>query len=69
MNQKQFIKLFEPGWIGSMELKNRLVMPPMGTNYASKDGSVTQRQIDYYEVKGRSWTCYRGDFLCRFSGG
>ncbi|MCJ7655530.1 MAG: hypothetical protein MUO97_09600, partial [Dehalococcoidia bacterium] len=23
-------------------------MPPMATNYALKDGSVTQRQIDYY---------------------
>jgi 2,4-dienoyl-CoA reductase-like NADH-dependent reductase (Old Yellow Enzyme family)/thioredoxin reductase len=51
MSQKQFPKLFEPGWIGSLELKNRLVMPPMGTNYALKDGTVTQRQIDYYEER------------------
>ncbi len=53
MNQKQFTKLFEPGRIGSLELKNRLVMPPMGTNYALKDGSVTQRQIDYYEERSK----------------
>jgi len=53
MSQKQFTKLFEPGRIGNMELKNRLVMPPMGTNYALKDGSVTQRQIDYYEERAK----------------
>ncbi len=53
MNHKQFTKLFEPGRIGSLELKNRLVMPPMATNYASKDGSVTQRQIDYYEERAK----------------
>jgi len=53
MSQKQFTKLFEPGRIGSLELKNRLVMPPMGTNYALKDGSVTQRQIDYYEERAK----------------
>jgi 2,4-dienoyl-CoA reductase-like NADH-dependent reductase (Old Yellow Enzyme family) len=51
--QKQFPKLFEPGRIGSLELKNRLVMPPMGTNYALKDGSVTQRQTDYYEERSK----------------
>ena len=53
MSQKQFPKLFEPGRIGSLELKNRLVMPPMATNYALKDGSVTQRQIDYYEERAK----------------
>lgn len=53
MSNKQFPKLFEPGWIGSLELKNRLVMPPMATNYASKDGSVTDRQIDYYEERSK----------------
>jgi 2,4-dienoyl-CoA reductase-like NADH-dependent reductase (Old Yellow Enzyme family)/thioredoxin reductase len=53
VDNKQFQKLFDPGCIGTMELKNRLVMPPMGTNYALKDGSVTQRQIDYYEERAR----------------
>ncbi|MCJ7655137.1 MAG: FAD-dependent oxidoreductase, partial [Dehalococcoidia bacterium] len=48
-----FPKLFQPGRIGSLELKNRLVMPPMATNYALKDGSVTQRQIDYYEERAK----------------
>ncbi|UCH52166.1 MAG: hypothetical protein JSV54_07820, partial [Chloroflexota bacterium] len=43
MNNKQFPKLFQPGHIGKLELKNRLVMPPMATNYALKDGTVTDR--------------------------
>ncbi len=53
MEHKHFPKLFEPGRIGSLELKNRLVMPPMATNYASKDGQVTERQIDYYEERAK----------------
>jgi 2,4-dienoyl-CoA reductase-like NADH-dependent reductase (Old Yellow Enzyme family) len=53
VDNKQFQKLFGPGRIGTMELKNRLVMPPMGTNYALKDGSVTQRQMDYYEERAK----------------
>ncbi|MHA1645726.1 MAG: oxidoreductase [Candidatus Freyarchaeota archaeon] len=46
-------KLFEPVSIGEMELRNRLVMPPMGTNFAAEDGSVTQRQINYYRERAR----------------
>lgn len=46
-------KLFEPVNIGSMKLRNRLVMPPMGTNFSAEDGSVTQRAIDYYRERAR----------------
>jgi len=53
MNHVHFPKLFEPGRIGSLELKNRLVMPPMATNYASKDGQVTERQIEYYVERAK----------------
>ncbi len=53
MSQKQFERLFQPGRIGSMEVKNRLVMPPMATSYSLKDGSVTDRQIDYYEERAK----------------
>ncbi|MEM2959682.1 MAG: hypothetical protein QW261_15380, partial [Candidatus Jordarchaeaceae archaeon] len=47
------MKLFEPVTIGNMVLRNRLVMPPMGTNFAAEDGSVTQRIIDYYRERAR----------------
>ena len=50
------MKLLEPIQIGSMELRNRIVMPPMGTNFANENGVVTQRLIDYYveRAKGRA---------------
>lgn len=50
---QKFDRLFEPGHIGSMMIKNRLVMPAMGTRYALDKGYVSQRQIDYYEARGR----------------
>jgi 2,4-dienoyl-CoA reductase-like NADH-dependent reductase (Old Yellow Enzyme family)/thioredoxin reductase len=45
--------LFRPLKIRSMELKNRVVMAPMVTNYATKDGAVTGRLIDY--IVARAW--------------
>ncbi|MCX6000525.1 MAG: hypothetical protein NTU41_13335 [Chloroflexi bacterium] len=36
-----FPRLFEATRIGRMELRNCVVMPPMGTNMATVDGSVT----------------------------
>jgi len=46
-------RLWEPFRIGRMELKNRVVMPPMVTRYASDDGFVTERTMDYYEARAR----------------
>ena len=53
MNESPFKKLFEPFRIGQMELKNRLVMPPLGTGYAADQGYVSQRLIDYHEARAR----------------
>jgi 2,4-dienoyl-CoA reductase-like NADH-dependent reductase (Old Yellow Enzyme family)/thioredoxin reductase len=52
----QFKKIFEPASIGQMKLKNRIVMPPMGTNYAEAGGAVSQRMLDYYEARARGGT-------------
>jgi 2,4-dienoyl-CoA reductase-like NADH-dependent reductase (Old Yellow Enzyme family)/thioredoxin reductase len=49
----RFKKVFEPTNIGRMKLKNRIVMPPMGTNYAEAGGAVSQRMLDYYEARAR----------------
>jgi len=46
-------KLFEPIKIGIMELKNRIVMPPMGTNFASDDGFVTKRLVNYHVERAK----------------
>jgi 2,4-dienoyl-CoA reductase-like NADH-dependent reductase (Old Yellow Enzyme family)/thioredoxin reductase len=45
--------LFSPITIKNMRLKNRIVMPPMGTRYATFGGAVTQRLIDYYVERAR----------------
>jgi 2,4-dienoyl-CoA reductase-like NADH-dependent reductase (Old Yellow Enzyme family)/thioredoxin reductase len=46
--KEKFEILFSPFAIKSLVLKNRLVMPPMGTSYATSFGSVTPRFISYH---------------------
>jgi hypothetical protein len=36
-------ELFQPGCIGEVTFKNRIAMPPMGTNLVSEDSQVTDR--------------------------
>ncbi len=50
---KNLPKLFSPIRIGAMELKNRIVMAPMATDYANEDGTMSQRLIDYHEARAR----------------
>jgi len=45
--------LFEPIRIGAMELRNRLVMSPMETQYGAPGGIPTQRTIDYYVERAK----------------
>jgi len=56
MTAVRFKKIFEPTNIGQMRLKNRIVMPPMGTSYAEAGGAVSQRMLDYYEARARGGT-------------
>ena len=50
-----FPMLLKPGTIGPWNLPNRIVMAPMGTLNADKDGFVTDRTIRFYveQAKGR----------------
>ena len=41
-------KLFEPGRIGGLTIRNRAVMSPMGTDLADIRGNATPRLIAYY---------------------
>jgi len=50
---KTLTKLFSPIRIAALEVKNRIVMPPMHTGFGGADGSVTQRIIDYYEARAK----------------
>jgi 2,4-dienoyl-CoA reductase-like NADH-dependent reductase (Old Yellow Enzyme family)/thioredoxin reductase len=45
-----FDTLFEKGTIGRMEIKNRIVLPPMVRNYATESGEITQRILAHYEA-------------------
>jgi NAD(H)-dependent 7beta-hydroxy-3-oxo-delta4-cholenoic acid oxidoreductase len=50
---RPLVKLFTPIKIGSMEVKNRIVMAPMTTNWAPDDGTISQKMIDYWEVRAK----------------
>lgn len=52
----KYSHLFEKGKIGSLELKNRVVMPAMGTSLAGPNGEVTDHQIAYYEERAKGGT-------------
>ncbi|MFW5867878.1 MAG: FAD-dependent oxidoreductase [Armatimonadota bacterium] len=43
--------LFSPGSIGTLETPNRIVMAPMGTNYADDTHRVTDRLIAYHVAR------------------
>lgn len=53
MSDLQFNKLFEPGRIGQITVKNRIAMAPMGTNLCDEKGRVNERIIDYYAERAR----------------
>src|ERR1039457_4471425 len=45
--------LQQPGMIGPLRLKNRVIMGPMGTNYGTTDGFSTERDKLYYAERAR----------------
>ena len=45
-------RLFEPARIGSLLLPNRLIMAPMESNLANRDGTVSDTQMEYYRCRG-----------------
>ncbi|WP_413524592.1 FAD-dependent oxidoreductase [Carnobacterium divergens] len=48
--------IFEPLTVKRMTLKNRVIMPPMGTNFANMDGSFNNEHITYYEQRAKGGT-------------
>jgi 2,4-dienoyl-CoA reductase-like NADH-dependent reductase (Old Yellow Enzyme family)/thioredoxin reductase len=48
--QTRFPRLLEPGWIGNVRLKNRILKAPQHTGLANPDGSVTDRLLRYYRT-------------------
>jgi 2-enoate reductase len=53
----RYKKLFEPIKIGSVEIKNRIAMAPMGPlGLADAEGGFNQRGIDYYTARAKGGT-------------
>lgn len=50
--------LFSPFSIRTLETKNRIVMPPMATNYASPEGFATERLTAYYVERAKGGVGY-----------
>lgn len=50
---KSFKMLFEPVKIGSMLLRNRIVMAALDTHSAARDGSVTAKLISFFAERAR----------------
>ncbi len=54
----EFKLLFSPFNIKDLELRNRIVMPPMTTNFAAEDGAVTDKMVDYYAARAKGGVGY-----------
>lgn len=48
-----FQSLLKPITIGGVPIRNRCVMPAMGSNFADNDGFVTDTMIDYYKARAK----------------
>jgi len=53
-----FPNLFSPFKIGSMAVKNRIVMPAMETHLCDKEGFVTSEVISYYRARAKGGVGY-----------
>ena len=45
--------VFSPITINRMELKNRMVVTPMVTDYCNEDGTATEKYLAYHEEKAK----------------
>lgn len=45
--------LMQPGRIGTLELRNRIILAPMGTSYGGTDGRAGEREQAYMEERAR----------------
>ena len=45
--------LQQPGMLGPLKLKNRVTMAPLGTNFSTSDGLITERDKAYYAERAK----------------
>lgn len=53
---EKFKHIFTPITIRNMKVKNRIVMLPMGSNFAMPDGSISDGHINYYRMRAKGGT-------------
>ena len=53
MTAADYRHLLSPGRIGPLELRNRIVLAPMGSFLAGEDGHITERHRRFYEERAR----------------
>jgi len=51
VDSMRYPHLLEPGRIGGLELRNRILMCPMGDTLGNPDGTVSERQAAYFEAR------------------
>lgn len=50
---KVFKELFKAGKIGSLKIRNRIMMAPMETHYSNEKGKISNQHRAYYEARAR----------------
>jgi hypothetical protein len=50
---RSFSEDFEPAYLGPLEVRNRLIMAPMGSRLANENGGVSPWLIDYYAERAK----------------
>ena len=53
---EQYSHIFKPFRCKTLELKNRVVMMPMGTNFGEQTGEMSFLHIHYYEMRAKGGT-------------
>jgi len=54
--KSNYPNLLSPITINGMTLRNRTVMPPIGSNFATVTGEVSEEMIKYYELRAKGGT-------------
>ena len=49
----KYKNIFTPLTIKNMTIRNRVAMPPMGTNYGGAMGDFTEEHVQYYEKRAK----------------
>jgi len=65
----RFDALLSPVSLAGMNLKNRVAMAPMATDFAEGDGTVSDRLIDYYEARAAGGVGLIIVEVCTIDGG